>query len=293
MQPFSVTVMASIVGDVAAGKNYQATKIFNAQDEDGNYPFRPCLFLTSDTSGRVSSADLIKSPDCLHVEVTSPEDLHAALKNIEQGHNGRRFAFVFFDGWSTLQENAKSQERARASEKSAADNRVMAALVSPRMRSAMSAWTAASQSEAAAGALFLSTCHVNEEWKQRPGSKSIDDRYRAGLKADISSAVYDDWHRSCNAIIYLTRLLPDFSAFVTGDSLDDLDANLASLTEHYNAGAVAPIHLSVTRAGILQGDELRFVKWQDGLFRPDLPPVGRSPDLGREFLSSPLRLREA
>ena len=297
MSALSTPVMLTFVGDVQSGKTYQFVKIFNAKDDDGSHPFRPALFITSEGAARVTGADLVKSPDCLHVEAATPEQLTYVLENVlPEGHNGQPFALVIFDGWSTLQEKTKADERAKAEaegkDKVAGDNRVLAAKTAPRLRTAIAAWQNASQHDTSKGVVFVSTCHVVEEWRQRPGSKDINDRLRMGLKMDVSGTIYNGLHRDGNAIVYLMTVLPDITAYIGGEDMDEFDRNLDALNEATIAGDIsaAPMYCAITRRCAYNGDELRFIKHQDGLFEPRTVKIAwRSPDFGEALRTSPLR----
>lgn len=291
---FITPIMVTMVGDVQTGKSYQIAEIFRATDPDGSRPFGRALLITAEGAARVTFADLIRDPHVAHFEATTPEEFTRILEeDFPRGIDGEPFTLVIFDGWSSLQERTKADERVNAtSAKIAEDNRVLAARASPRLRNTIAAWMNAASSEAGRGVLFISTCHVIEEWKQRPGSKDINDRVRIGLKMDISDQVFKVLFRDGNAIIYMMRLLPDISDRLTGETMEDFDANLERLNQDAIAGdsSAAPMYFAITRGCRLNGDELRFVKHQDGLFDPDLVKMAwRSPNFGQAFLTSPLR----
>lgn len=294
MPALKAPVMLTFVGDVQSGKTRQALNIFNAKDDDGRHPFRPCLFITSEGAARVTAAALIDHPQVVHVEATTPEELTSALEQVfPRGLNGEPFALVIFDGWSSLQERTKADERANATNpKVAEDNRVLAARTAPRLRTAIAAWQNASSREEAKGCVFVSTCHVVEEWRQRPGSKDINDRLRMGLKMDVSGTVYNGLHRDSNAIVYLTTVLPDITDAIGGDSMEEFDQNLDDLNKAAIAGelSAAPMYIAITRRCKFNGDELKFIKHQDGLFQPDHVKIAwRAPDFGEALRTSPLR----
>lgn len=48
--PFTDTIMVCFAGASQSGKNEQIRRIFNYQDSDGTYPFRPCLALVVEAS---------------------------------------------------------------------------------------------------------------------------------------------------------------------------------------------------------------------------------------------------
>lgn len=294
MPALTTPTMLTFVGDVGVGKTWQFVKIFGVQDEDGTHPFRPCLFITSDGAARGTGAPIINSPQAAHYEATTPERLTEILEQVfPYGHNGEPFALVIFDGWSTLQEQTKQdvQSAAHAEDKTF-DNRVLAAKTAPRMRTAAAAWQNASASEQGKGCVFVSTCHVVEEWRQRPGSKDINDRLRMGLKMDVSGSVFTAVHRNANAVVYFMSVLPDISDSFTGETMEEFDANLDALNEATINGepGAAPVYCAITRPRKYMGDELAFIKHQDNLFDNKLVKVGwRSPDFGEALRTSPLR----
>lgn len=283
-----VPVNLVLVGDSGAGKGEQIRRIFTARDADGTQPFRPALFVTCESSSTVSGHELISSPDCRRVAVTTPEELEAVLETIlPQGLNGQPFRLVIFDGWSQFQEQTKHDERQKTKDKH--DNRVMAAKAGPRMRSAAAAWTEACQKSRA---VFVSTCHIVEDWRQRPGSKDLGDRMRMGLKMDLSSEPAKFIKREGNAIVYLGRVVrdvtpPDLSVFNDEDAFDEY-AEKARIA--HQQGSLKPLYLGFFHPVKFLGDDVEFVKWQDGLFDPaKVGPLKRNPNLGEMLLDSPLR----
>lgn len=285
--PFTVAVNLILVGESGHGKNEQIRRIW-AAEEDGERPFRRCLFLASEASATVASAEIIGAPTTVFRHIESPEDLISAIDMISEGINGEPFQLVAFDGWSHLQDRAKADERAHGG-KDAKDNRVMAAQASPRMRQAAAAWTAAMGKHP--GVLFVSTCHTVEEWKQRPGSKDIKDRVRVGYKLDLSGEPAKFIRREGNAIVFLTRVLKDITDWTTGEDDEELEQNLAQLRQHRAEGHFAPRYFAITEPVKFQGDTLDFIKWQDGLLPEEARPAIYNPNLGELLLASPLRNR--
>lgn len=285
--PFTVAVNLVLVGESGHGKNEQIRRIW-AAEEDGERPFRRCLFLASEASAKVASAVIINDPCTVYRHINTPEDLISALALLDEGVNGEPFQLVAFDGWSHLQERTKADERSHGG-KDAKDNRVMAAAASPRMRSAAAEWTSAMGAHP--GVLFVSTCHTAEEWKQRPGSKDIKERIRVGYKMDLSDAVKIFICREGNAIVFLTRVLRDVSEWIVGDDDDEINTNIAALREARAEGHFAPRFLAFTEPVKFQGDSFDFIKWQDGLLPEQARPVIPNPNLGELLLASPLRKR--
>ena len=297
MTALSVTAQTVFVGDVQSGKTYQAALVFNAQDEDGSYPFRPALVITCEGAARVSAASMITSSDCAHFEAGTPEEVTQILEQVfPEGHNGKPFAMVFFDGWSVLQERTKMdaqrvyQEEGKT--KAAEDQRQLTNRAAARMRPTIAAWQTAAGLPQAHGCAFFSTCHIVEEWRAKAGSKDYSDRHRVGLKMDIAPSVYRALHREIGSIIYLFTVLPDLGT-LTADTADEDLATIDKLNREGARGAV-PARFAVAQPCIHAGDQLNFIKHQEGLFADGAAPFPwRNPDFGEAFRTSPLRKKSA
>jgi len=283
------------VGAVGSGKTSQAVRIFNAQDEDGGHPFRPALSISCEGASRVTGSSMITSEHCAHYEAGTPEEVTHILETVlPAGHNGKPFALVFFDGWSVLQERTKMDaQRIYLEEENdtyANDQRQLTNRAAARMRPTIAAWQNASQLPQMQGAIFISTCHIEEEWKQKPGTKDFNDRYRVGYKMDIAPSVYRALHRDTGSIVYFLSVLPRVGEL--GDEEDETEASelqqLDQLAREGNPLASSRFY-AFTRPVNYDGDALRFIKHQDGLFSDEALAVWRSPDFGRALLNSPLR----
>jgi hypothetical protein len=285
LKPFKVAVNLILVGPSGHGKNYQIEKVWSAVDGD-RQPFARALLLTSETSAMVASSAMITDPRVHHVVINTPEDLYGVNELVAEGHKGQPFDLVIFDGWSHLQDVGKADERATANEKDSRDNRVMAARASPRLRQAAAAWSSAVRDNK--GTCFISTCHVAEAWRQRPGSKDISDRIREGYKLDISFELAKFVQREGNAIVYLHRVLAEIGEWLT-DEGEGYEANLAALQQARRDGHYRTKYYAFTEPVIVNGDAYGFVKWQDGLFAEEYRPAKFNPDLGTMMVTSPLR----
>lgn len=296
MTALTVTAQTVFVGDVQSGKTYQAATVFNAQDEDGSYPFRPALVITCEGAARVSAASMITSPDCVHYEAGTPEEVTQILEQVfPDGHNGQPFAMVFFDGWSVLQERTKMDAQRVYQEegnlKAAEDQRQLTNRAAARMRPTIAAWQSAAALPQAHGCAFFSTCHVAEEWRAKVGSKDYNDRHRVGLKLDIAPSVYKALHREIGSIIYLLAVLPDIGT-LSADATDEELATVDRLNREGVRGAV-PARFALAQPCMHGGDQLTFIKHQEGLFATGAVPFPwRDPNFGEAFRTSPLRRKK-
>ncbi len=302
---FEVAVSIVLAGWMQAGKSEQARRVFNAHEENkslerdpetglapktARWPFRPMLLVYCEPSTAVTMADVIGSPDCAAVQVATPEELGEALaRHLPEGHRGRRFGSVFFDGWTALCEAAKGESRELAQEEHGPkttsqqatqnDDRKMAAAANRVVRNALRHWNAAAV--AYPGTIFLSSAHADEKWIPKPqqaGKPSTQgERIQVGEQLDLPPKARRWLMNGCNLCILLQRVLPE------ADSMEQLEeAELEDATPAFRA-IVKPV--------VVGGYEYDNVKWQAGVIT-GVKVAWRDPDLGEALLRSPLRTRK-
>jgi hypothetical protein len=286
-----------LTGWSGVGKTEQARRVFNAVERDPRlpevgqpkgrevHPFRPMCVIRCEASTAVTMADVLAHPDCTEVVVETAADFAAALRALYEDEHGNRvacrFGSVFFDGWTTLCENATSDamERARAAEGARStsnqdasnDNRKMREHANKDLRMVLKAWNAAVA--CAGGTVFLSTAHADEKWMPKPNGKQ-GERIQVGEQPNLPPLSRRWLYNSASLMLLLQRVVPE------ADSLEAL--------EQADDEQLEPTYHAITRPCTIGGyDYADVVKWQAGLL--DLRAVWREPDLGAALLVSPMR----
>lgn len=289
--PFRESVAIVLAGYSQVGKNRQAVNIFFTKEGE-TFPFQPALFIRAEQSGNVTTARMLQSKRCTVVDVTTAEDVTKALaEDLPRGHgeSGEPFRMIVFDGWSQVAENTITAAREaviRETPKNTYNFQMHSARATGPLRDMLKAWNEATMT--GEGALFLSTCHVTEKWREKPGGKQ-GERLMVGWELSLPPKPGERLLFISSNIIYLLRRLPEIESYVDGEFTDDEEANFDSLAAAWKSGEVGHDYFAITRACKYQGFELSFVKFQDNLFSSNLPPLWRNPDIGAELLKSPLR----
>lgn len=265
-----------LVGVGGTGKTFQIKSVWD-QMEDGKRLFSPVLFITCEASTMATAQDILDDPGCAHVNVRSYSDFQAALSKLDQGHKGEPFRLVVFDGWSLFNEGVKTTQ-AKNAEGKAKDLRVLSSRSALDIRIAVSDWSAAALKHKV---VMLSTCHVTEDWR----GASMEDRRRVGLKLKLSADAATNLVDQSSVVLYLSRILPDFTPYAN---------DVEKLGELIDSGAMSPTYYAVTRPCTWQGDELAFIKHQDGVYGEGKDRgLLVSPNLGQLIVNSPLRKKES
>lgn len=290
---FTISPNIIMAGWSQVGKTEQARRVFNAEVVTGDgvtarravHPFRPMLVIRCEASTAVTMADVLAHPECEEVVVETAEQFIDAMRLIGLDEDGNqvpsRFGSVFFDGWTTLLENAVSDAMVRAREAEGGrstsnhdaqnDNRKMREQGNKDLRLVLKAWNAAVARSA--GTVFLSTAHADEKWMPKPGAKQ-GERIQVGEQPNLPPLSRRWLYNSANLMILFQRVDP---------SAPDLES-LEQATEEELAPSYHAITRPCTIADYTYGD---IVKWQKGLI--DAKVVWREPDLGAALLASPMR----
>lgn len=290
--PFNTTIMITLAGESQSGKNWQILDVINHQDPDGSYPFRPALIMAVESSSRGTTGSLFQSDDVILHPVKTLDDFMDGYRVAIEGCNGKKFATIVMDGWTTFQEGLNVADRIAAIKATAKDRGVddddenllakgrsldgknmqndnfrLAKGPADTVRIALNFFN--DLGNEIEGVLLLSTVIVRQDLRNVGKGREIQ-LEQVGFKTALSPAPAEYLNIYGQLVFYLDVRLPEI------DSPED--ANDCEEEEEY---------YMMTRRFKVHGLDMKFIKWQRGIV--DVPKYWENPRLGGALAASPLR----
>lgn len=290
--PFNTTVMLTLAGESQSGKNWQILDVINHQDPDGSYPFRPALIMAVEASSRGTTGSLFKSDDVILHPVKTLDDFMNGYRVATEGHNGKPFAAIIFDGWTTFQEGLNVADRIAAIKATAKDRGVdeddehlyaKGRSLDPKNMQNDNFRLAKGPADTVRiglnffndlgneleGVLLLSTVIVRPDLRNVGKGRELQ-LEQVGFKTALAPAPAEYLNIYGQLVFYLDVRLPEID---TPEEANDCDEG--------------ETYYMMTRRFKVAGLDMKFIKWQSGII--DAPKYWENPRLGEKLAQSPLR----